>query len=225
MRKFVFIWAVIIVFFLCGGLLAKANFQDFGIGDLRTTDDVVSKEIDIHYTVDEEYYGSMMKYPEQFLENAEEAPIVVIGKSTGKLVQHDTLFGQEIYISEIIKGDQRLLKEKVYAYELGGFQVMKGRPCYYGGVSIMKPNATYLCFLSPTNWGMMFDEKGYELTGGFFSYLNITTIHDSFVIKRENKFHDVWRSEFLSDTKKIVDQMNQVKEQLLTEYYDSRHKQ
>jgi hypothetical protein len=225
MKKWYITLLVVIASTFIIGQVCKMNFFPEGSDALKTQEDTLNKGFGVEYAINDDYSQTLIDYADQYDDMVDSSEIIIIGKPTGRVFQQGEYFAQEVEIDHIIKGNDELeannSTECFYAFSVDGFQDYErdGRIKYLGGRGLMQKDSSYLIFLRPVSDISIMPVGGYELVGGFFSYIKLDS-DDSrsqpvTAPVNELKYDDVWQFEYIAESEKILENMYRMKKHII----------
>jgi hypothetical protein len=233
MKKWILIQFIVIAIIAIFGVTIKATVSSSAISSMYTQENTLIDTIGVEYAIDDVYAQSLISDPEAYDNIRKESQIILIGTPSGAISQEGDIFGQEVIIKEIIKGEEMLksdgLADTLYVFSADGFfDADNGKIMYRGGYGLMQKSSEYLIFLTDLpQFTELLSVEGYYNNGGFFGQLKLNNREDqSKPINtpiEDLRYIDVWDYEFIAESQNVLDQMYLTKERLLTifgEYLD-----
>lgn len=209
------------------GQVSKANFKDCGIASIINDESIYELNAGMDYIFgntqeNEEFiYNSLTEYEDDYVNDQDEASIIVIGTATGNYSQSAFSFGQEIKVKRVIIGTDVMTNDIIYVYNTDGFKADdSGRPVYTNIQNIMFENSEYLIFLDPLELNEYTEEHVYSLVGSYFSYISLSK-RNTCPIKlplETLQFNELKDFEYFASSERILEQIVIVKQKIIDKY-------
>ncbi len=216
------------------GQLCKMQFTDAGLLDLRNIDDTYAMNCGLSFIygdnpameeTEEALYNNLVTYEDDYVNETESAPIVIIAHATGNIKNYNSSLGQEIIVDDIIKGDGMEINKSYYIYSVDCFEMNeKGEITYIGLKNLMNQKDSYLAFLEPSVLNGITSEKNFTYSGTFFfNYLNIDNDSKDFIKKpiEDTSYNDIREMEFFAGSERMLNQLNRIKHEIINKYCNS----
>lgn len=224
MKRWIIFQLLLLAAVVCVGQIGKSTFTDSGAASLTSIDEALLLDSGIDYIFTSKDLDSFKSYEEQYVTDVDQASLVVLATPTGNLSQRHFSLGQEIKIDRVIKGNTQL-KDTVTAYVFSqdGFVVadeLHSGLTYYSIKNLMKPNHQYLVFINPLEINNYLKEPGYSLVSSFFNYLDLTSNASTItnIPLDKLRFSDLKDNEFYSNSQEVLEQLLNIKKQIITKY-------
>jgi hypothetical protein len=222
MKQWILAQLAVVVIIAAAGQVWKANLPD---NTFQTQEDTLNKGFGVEYVMGEDEYNSLVNYPAQNDTIVNDADVIVIGTPSGKIFQEGAIFGQEIIIEEILKGDDKLqsagFTETLYVLGADGFYNVYGdeKIQYMGEFGLMQKSSSYLLLLEDIDYDRLLPVKGYGLVGGIYGRLKVDEpdVKSPLVTvpAGELSYDDVWDYEYIAESQKVLDEVYRMKEHIL----------
>ena len=171
----VIIMMSVLLIAIAAGIFFRVSVGDCGLAQIDHVDDIKANMVTLDFAIEkDEHFGeSGIK---KIVDSLDFSPIIVIAKSTGNLVQADGSYGQEIIISEIIRGEEYVSKEKkCWIYQSFGMQEVNGKILFMNSnLNIMNPEYEYLVFMEASPLNIYQEEQVYLLSSEILGYIRIS---------------------------------------------------
>ena len=212
------IWITGMVF----GIWCKNHIPDSGMAGLKKPEDVYATGCTIDYVFgknkrdEKSKYRSFRDYEEEYVEEVAASPIILVGKSTGSLIQYGSSLGQEVEVERVYKGDKLLEGKKIMVYQRDGIENRKKGLKFMGIRNLMQKNSRYAIFLKENPYYNSIEKAIWNLEDGYFSYLNLKDV-DKKPIKwtKDTPLSEYSDTEFFATSDRLLKQLKRIKREIL----------
>ena len=220
MKRWIIGQVIIIIMVALIGQICRFNFSNCGIAGLKTVEDTLLLDCGVTYIFENGMYKNMKMYEDDYVNDMDQASIIVIGEPTGEIIQDGERFGQEIIVKQILNDSGISEKDRFYVYNVDGFEMIDGKAMYYGGRSLMSKDSLYLIFLDTIPYDSVLPKKGYDLSGGFFSYLRLSNSISEPILGQSGQinYNDIYQYEYFAESQKILDQIYEIKNRIIDRF-------
>lgn len=226
MKKFICIVISFSVFSLCYGFYCKSTFQNNGVADLRTVEDVMKLDCNMYVALDEEALENYTsENVEKLIDNLDASPIILIVLPTNNIRQYETQCIQEVTVVKSIRGDV-LENEKIFITHSGGpgtYSIPRALPdpLFDDFINLLHAPNKYLIFLEENPLNKYTKDQYFEKIGDVsFSCLNISSDYSISIDKpiETLKLSDFGYSEYFTSNQNVLSRVLEIKHKILAQY-------
>lgn len=168
-------------------------------------------------------YGTLvdMYNTNELIDQVVNIPFVVIASSMDQLEYNNSTIGQKIFIEKVLQGDTKKEGQEVmfYQYSLFNFfEIQSGIINCGSGEMLLNPQKKYILFLEPCTFNDIWDKEVYYSAQFWFPFLTLDEEIPLLEKKETYSFNELNGIEIPCDSKRIVEQMNKLRKQIL-DYY------
>lgn len=223
-RRFVIDYIIIgtlLVFTIGIGIYFKHTGKDCGLAGVDSVDDIKAGMVTLDYAIKKDDpwgTGGIQRLMDQI----EQAKIIIIAKPTGKLIQSDGTYGQEILVKQILRGEEHIMEgEKTWFYQSFGFRAIDDKIRFMNAyLNIMNLEEEYLVFLEPSPLNDYQQETVYELSNEVLGYICLKEMKTKNLPEKykEIDYVELKEYEFFAVSEKLTTELNEVRKAILEKY-------
>lgn len=225
MKRFICIIIILPILSLGYGIYCKSTFQNNGVADLRTVEDVMKLNCAMNVSVNEEILEDYTpENIEKLMNDLDDSPVILIVSPTNNIRQYESQCIQEVTVVKSIKGNV-LENERIFITHSGGpsndNMSSLVTPFFDDFINLLYTPNEYLIFLEENPLNEYTKNQHFEKIGDvIFSCLNITSDYSIPIDEpiETLKLNDFGYSEYFTNNQKVLSRVLEIKHKILAQY-------